>query len=157
MDPEPQVAAWAVILIMLAFSAFFSGMEIAFVSANRLKIELDKNRGHLSGKILAYFVKKTGNFIAIMLLGNNVALVVYGIYMAIYLEPMLFFAKEYQFLMLFLQTIISTIIVVVTAEFLPKAIFRINPNGILNLFVFPCLSCIGFCISLQLLLLEFLI
>ncbi|MCC7453943.1 MAG: HlyC/CorC family transporter [Crocinitomix sp.] len=137
MDPEPQVAAWAVILIMLAFSAFFSGMEIAFVSANRLKIELDKNRGHLSGKILAYFVKKTGNFIAIMLLGNNVALVVYGIYMAIYLEPMLFFAKEYQFLMLFLQTIISTIIVVVTAEFLPKAIFRINPNGILNLFVFP--------------------
>lgn len=137
MDPEPQVAAWAVILIMLAFSAFFSGMEIAFVSANRLKIELDKNRGHLSGRILAYFVKKTGNFIAIMLLGNNVALVVYGIYMAIYLEPMLFFAKEYQFLMLFLQTIISTIIVVVTAEFLPKAIFRINPNGILNLFVFP--------------------
>ena len=137
MDPEPQMAAWAVILIMLAFSAFFSGMEIAFVSANRLKIELDKNRGHLSGKILAYFVKKTGNFIAIMLLGNNVALVVYGIYMAIYLEPMLFFAKEYQFLMLFLQTIISTIIVVVTAEFLPKAIFRINPNGILNLFVFP--------------------
>lgn len=137
MDPEPQVAAWAVILIMLAFSAFFSGMEIAFVSANRLKIELDKNRGHLSGKILAYFVKKTGNFIAIMLLGNNVALVVYGIHMAIYLEPMLFFAKEYQFLMLFLQTIISTIIVVVTAEFLPKAIFRINPNGILNLFVFP--------------------
>lgn len=136
MDPEPQMAAWAVILIMLAFSAFFSGMEIAFVSANRLKIELDKNRGHLSGKILAYFVKKTGNFIAIMLLGNNVALVVYGIYMAIYLEPMLFFAKEYQFLMLFLQTIISTIIVVVTAEFLPKAIFRINPNGILNLFVF---------------------
>jgi putative hemolysin len=137
MDPEPQMAAWAVILIMLAFSAFFSGMEIAFVSANRLKIELDKNRGHLSGKILAYFVKKTGNFIAIMLLGNNVALVVYGIYMAIYLEPMLFFAKDYQFLMLFLQTIISTIIVVVTAEFLPKAIFRINPNGILNLFVFP--------------------
>lgn len=137
MDPEPQVAAWAVILIMLAFSAFFSGMEIAFVSANRLKIELDKNRGHLSGRILAYFVKKTGNFIAIMLLGNNVALVVYGIYMAIYLEPMLFFAKEYKFLMLFLQTIISTIIVVVTAEFLPKAIFRINPNGILNLFVFP--------------------
>jgi CBS domain containing-hemolysin-like protein len=57
--------------------------------------------------------------------------------MAIFLEPLLFFAKEYQFLMLFLQTIISTIIVVVTAEFLPKAIFRINPNGILNLFVFP--------------------
>ncbi len=139
MDPEPQMAAWAVILIMLAFSAFFSGMEIAFVSANRLKIELDKNRGHLSGKILAYFVKKTGNFIAIMLLGNNVALVVYGIYMAIFLEPMLFFAKDYQFLMLFLQTIISTIIVVVTAEFLPKAIFRINPNGILNFFVFPLL------------------
>jgi putative hemolysin len=137
MDPEPQMAAWAVILIMLSFSAFFSGMEIAFVSANRLKIELDKNRGHLSGKILAYFVKKTSNFIAIMLLGNNIALVVYGIYMAIYLEPLLFFAKEYQFLMLFLQTIISTIIVVVTAEFLPKAVFRINPNGILNLFVFP--------------------
>lgn len=133
MDPEP----WIVILVTLLCSAFFSGMEIAFVSANRLKIELEKKRGATAGRILAFFVKNTSNFISAMLLGNNISLVIYGIYMAISLEPILTFAEPYPALELLLQTVISTIIVLVTAEFLPKAIFRINPNGILTVAAVP--------------------
>ncbi|WP_066756356.1 hemolysin family protein [Crocinitomix algicola] len=139
MDPEPELVVWPVILITLLCSAFFSGMEIAFVSANRLKIELDKNRGSSPAKILAFFVKNTSNFISAMLLGNNVSLVVYGIYMAIWLEPFLQFAEPYPALLLLLQTVLSTLVVLITAEFLPKAIFRINPNGILNVAAFPLL------------------
>ncbi|WP_027421428.1 hemolysin family protein [Crocinitomix catalasitica] len=135
MDPEPQT--YLIIVITLLCSAFFSGMEIAFVSANRLKIELDKNSGATSGKILAYFVKNTSNFISAMLLGNNVSLVVYGIFMAVALEPVLSFASEFPAALLFLQTILSTLLVLVTAEFLPKAIFRINPNGILSIGAIP--------------------
>lgn len=133
------MTVWTVIIITLLCSAFFSGMEIAFVSANRLKIELDKNRGLSSGKILAFFVKNTSNFISAMLLGNNISLVIYGIYMAILLEPLLFFVKDYNAIQLIIQTLISTLIVVVTAEFLPKAIFRINPNGILAVGAVPLL------------------
>lgn len=139
MDPEPELVVWPVILITLLFSAFFSGMEIAFVSANRLKIELDKNRGSSPAKILAFFVKNTSNFISAMLLGNNVSLVIYGIYMAIWLGPVLGFAASFPALLLLLQTVISTLIVLITAEFLPKAIFRINPNGILTVTAIPLL------------------
>lgn len=135
MDPEPQT--YIVIFVTLLCSAYFSGIEIAFISANRLKIELDKNRGLTTGKILAFFVKNSGNFISAMLLGNNISLVVYGIYMAIALEPVLAIFSPYPAIILTLQTIISTLIVLVTAEFLPKAIFRINPNGILSISAFP--------------------
>src|SRR5690606_30294889 len=132
-DPEPELVVWPVILLTLLCSAFFSGMEIAFVSANRLKIELDKNRGSTPAKILAFFVKNTANFISAMLLGNNVSLVIYGIYMAIVLGPLMSFAESFPAIVLLLQTIVSTLIVLITAEFLPKAIFRINPNGILTI------------------------
>ncbi len=140
MDPEPQTLL-VVIGITLLCSAFFSGMEIAFVSANRLKIELDKNRGTAAGRILAYFVKNTSNFISAMLLGNNVSLVVYGIYMAIILAPPLasLVGEGSEAIILVLQTVISTLIVLVTAEFLPKAVFRINPNGILTFGAIPLL------------------
>ena len=140
MDPEPQTLL-VVIGITLLCSAFFSGMEIAFVSANRLKIELDKNRGTAAGRILAYFVKNTSNFISAMLLGNNVSLVVYGIYMAIILDPPLasLVGEGSEAIILVLQTVISTLIVLVTAEFLPKAVFRINPNGILTFGAIPLL------------------
>jgi len=140
MDPEPQTLL-VVISITLLCSAFFSGMEIAFVTANRLKIELDKNRGTASGRILAYFVKNTSNFISAMLLGNNVSLVVYGIYMAILLDPPLasLVGEGSEAIILVLQTVISTLIVLVTAEFLPKAVFRINPNGILTVGAIPLL------------------
>ncbi|MDG1913271.1 MAG: hemolysin family protein [Crocinitomix sp.] len=130
-----------VIIITLFCSAFFSGMEIAFVSANRLKIELDNKRGTTAGRILAFFVKNTSNFISAMLLGNNISLVIYGIYMALLLGPPLetLIGADYTAVILLIQTIISTLIVLITAEFLPKAIFRINPNGIMSVAAIPLL------------------
>tara|TARA_B110000037_G_scaffold40411_1_gene49976 strand:+ start:18413 stop:19612 length:1200 start_codon:yes stop_codon:yes gene_type:complete len=116
-------------------------MEIAFVSANRLKIELDNKRGTTAGRILAFFVKNTSNFISAMLLGNNISLVIYGIYMALLLGPPLetLIGVDYTAVILLIQTIISTLIVLITAEFLPKAIFRINPNGIISVAAIPLL------------------
>jgi putative hemolysin len=142
MDPASQTVL--IIVVSLFFSAFFSGMEIAFLSANRLKIELDKQRGSFSGKILSYFVKNTSNFISSMLLGNNASLVVYGIFMAQLLEPVFLSMTDVNALILLMQTIVSTLIVLITAEFLPKALFRINPNrslrvGALPLFMFFCI------------------
>jgi len=122
-----------IIISTLIASAFFSGVEIAFVSANRLKIELDKNQGFISGKILSYFVQNSSKFISTLLLGNNISLVVYGIYMAIVLEPVIKSVTEIEAIVLLSQTIISTLIVLITAEFLPKAIFRINPNRTLSM------------------------
>lgn len=126
-----------IIFLTLIFSAFFSGMEIAFVSASRLKIELDRKQGSFSGRILSYFVRNAPNFISTMLLGNNVCLVVYGIFMAQAMEPLLLSISANAALVLLLQTILSTLIVLVTAEFLPKALFRINPNWTLKIAAFP--------------------
>lgn len=135
MEDDP-FSLFLIIFTTLLFSAFFSGMEIAFVSANRLKIELDKKQGAFSGRILSYFVKNSSNFISTMLLGNNTALVVYGIFMAIALKPVFAFTTS-EPLILLMQTIVSTILVLITAEFLPKAIFRINPNRSLKFAVIP--------------------
>lgn len=126
MDDDPQTVL--IILICLLFSAFFSGVEIAFVSSNKLKIELDRKQGLWSGKLLTFFVNHTSSFISSLLLGNNIALVIYGIYMAQLLEPVFLKVSDEPALILTLQTIVSTIIVLITGEFLPKAIFRINPN-----------------------------
>ena len=125
-----------VIISTLLASAFFSGMEIAFISANRLKIELDKNSGSINGRLLSFFVNNESIFISTMLLGNNIALVIYGIYMAQALEPTIAALYDNLAFILVSQTIISTLIVLVTAEFLPKAIFRINPNRSLSVFSF---------------------
>lgn len=126
-----------IIIISLGFSAFFSGMEIAFLSANRLKIELDKQQGHFNGRILSYFVKNTATFISAMLLGNNVSLVIYGIFMAQLIEPVLLEISSNTAVVILLQTIISTLLVLTTAEFLPKALFRINPNRTLRFGALP--------------------
>tara|TARA_B100000795_G_scaffold199281_1_gene153114 strand:- start:595 stop:1845 length:1251 start_codon:yes stop_codon:yes gene_type:complete len=121
----------------LLFSAFFSGVEIAFISANKLKLELDKNTGKFPANIITYFSKKESDFITTMLVGNNISLVVYGIVMTLILTPKItnYFASD--FVLLLVQTIITTLIVLVTAEFLPKAIFRIFPNQILRIFSIP--------------------
>src|SRR5699024_655541 len=108
-------------------SAFFSGMEIAFFTTNRLKIELDGQKGHFSGKLLAGFAKKDNHFIATMLLGNNIALVFYSIWMADLLRPsIILIIGNSSSAILLTQTVISTLIILVLAEFLPKATFQIN-------------------------------
>lgn len=132
-----------IILISILMSAFFSGMEIAFVSANRLKIELDKNRNKISGKILSWFNNREANFITMLLLGNNIAIVLYGIYMESFLSPRLagilptFLSGP--IIILLLNTIISTFIILIFAEFIPKATFRLNSNKIIEIFSVPLL------------------
>jgi CBS domain containing-hemolysin-like protein len=111
----------------LLFSAFFSGMEIAFITSNKLRFELDKKQKNLSTSILAIFFKNPQQFIATMLVGNNIALVIYGLLMAQLLTPLFLWANNQLIITLF-QTIIATTIVLFTGEFLPKTIFRINPN-----------------------------
>jgi CBS domain containing-hemolysin-like protein len=134
MDPSSIL----IIVFALVASAFFSGMEIAFVTANRLKIELDSQKGTFSGKILSNFVKNDSRFIATMLLGNNIALVVYGIWMAKLLEPSISsFVYGNEALILTIQTVVSTLLILFTAEFLPKATFQINPNRVLQVLSFP--------------------
>ncbi|MEC9209075.1 MAG: hemolysin family protein [Bacteroidota bacterium] len=127
----------ATALLSLLFSAFFSGVEIAFISANKLQLELDKSKGKFSSKMIAFFGKNESDFITTILVGNNIALVVYGIVMTQILTPKLELFVSSHFVLLLAQTIIATLIVLVTAEFLPKAIFRIFPNQILNIFSIP--------------------
>lgn len=134
MDPSNII----IIVIALTASAFFSGIEIAFITANRLKIELDNKKGLFSGKILANFVKHDSRFIATMLLGNNIALVVYGIWMAQLMEPWITpLVGGSEAAVLLIQTVLSTLLILVTAEFLPKATFQINPNRVLQFLSFP--------------------
>ncbi|MDC3305367.1 hemolysin family protein [Flavobacteriales bacterium] len=127
----------SIAVITLLFSAFFSGVEIAFISANKLKLELDKNSGKFPSNIIAYFSKNESDFITTMLVGNNIALVVYGIVMTQILTPPIAEYLHSDAALLLAQTIITTLIVLVTAEFLPKAIFRIYPNQILSFFSIP--------------------
>ena len=130
------------ILITMAFSAFFSGMEIAFVSANKLRFEMDRSEESITTRILSIFFKNPNNFISTMLVGNNIALVIYGILMAELIEQNLLAGYiTNEFLLVLTQTIISTLIILVTGEFLPKTLFKINPNFTLSLFAIPTFIC----------------
>lgn len=123
------------IIITLIFSAFFSGLEIAYISSNRLKIELDKSKGTITSKILSRFYKKESDFIAMLLLGNNIALVVFGLFSAELLEPIIVswgIPATEEGLILLIQTLLSTALVLITAEFLPKAFVQLNPNRVLR-------------------------
>jgi len=130
-----------VIVISLLFSALFSGSEIAFISANKLHIELQGKKGVMSGRILTGFLEHPSRFIGTTLLGNTLSLVVYGIFMAKLLEPwiagMLPPAISNEGWILVIQTLISTFIVLVTAEFIPKSLFMINPNVMLRVIALP--------------------
>ncbi len=132
---------YLIIAITLLSSAFFSGMEIAFVSSNKLRIELEKGKGLMAARLISGFIHHPSRFIGAMLVGNNISLVVYGIAAAAILEPVL---KVWlpaplatETIILVLQTILSTLLILITAEFLPKILFRLNPNGLLNFFAIP--------------------
>ncbi|WP_299669857.1 hemolysin family protein [uncultured Polaribacter sp.] len=126
-----------IIFISILLSAFFSGMEIAFVSANKLHIELEKKREGFLPKILNKITQKSSKFITTMLVGNNISLVIYSYFMGKFLIRILPLEGFNEFSILLIQTIISTIIILVTAEFLPKALFRIYANKVLKIFVVP--------------------
>ncbi|HJV77212.1 MAG TPA: hemolysin family protein, partial [Paludibacter sp.] len=121
------------ILLTLLLSAFFSGLEIAFITSNKLRFELDKKQRNLTSSILSVFYGNPQQFISTMLVGNNICLVIYGLLMAEVMTPWLSPIGN-PFLITFLQTILATALVLITGEFLPKTIFRINPNLWLRLF-----------------------
>lgn len=131
--------AFPIILITLVFSAFFSGMEIAFISSNRLRIELDKKQDQLASGIIPYFIGNPGKFLTTMLIGNNIALVAYGLIMAKLLEPALQNYIHSAVSVLLVQTIISTLLILITAEFIPKLIFRTIANTTLKIFAIPAM------------------
>ncbi|MEO1012404.1 MAG: hemolysin family protein [Bacteroidota bacterium] len=138
--------AIVIIILSLGFSAFFSGMEIAFVSANKIHIEIEKKQEGLLAKILARLTQRPSKFIATMLIGNNIALVVYGLFMGELLMHWFttLLPLPYEFVNTFLtdfsllaQTIISTLVILITAEFLPKVLFQIYANTLLKVLALP--------------------
>ena len=137
MQLSPQIIG---LLITMVFSAFFSGMEIAFVSSNRLRAEMDREKNGISQKIIAFFYRHPSNFVSTMLVGNNIALVIYGILFADIFDTLLFNALP-DGLRVAADTIASTIVVLFTGEFLPKTIFKNNANTLLTFFALPAFLC----------------
>ena len=115
------------IAVSLALSGFFSGLEIAFVSSNKMLFEVEREERSLTSRIIDIFYHHPNNFISTLLIGNNIALVIYGMLMAKFIDGLL------------LQTLVSTGIVLFTGEFLPKTLFRINPNRMMRMFALPAL------------------
>lgn len=139
-------ASVSIIVLSLLFSAFFSGMEIAFISANKIHIEIEKKQEGFLAKVLTRLTKRPSKFIATMLIGNNIALVIYGLFMGELLmhwfQGMLPVSNG--FLVIFLtdfslltQTVISTLVILLTAEFLPKVLFQIYSNTLLKVLAIP--------------------
>ncbi len=128
------------IALILLLSAFFSGMEIAFVSSNKLRFEMDRASQSFTSKILAVFYAHPNNFISTLLVGNNIALVIYGILMAEVIDATLIRPlglTDHEGVQVFIQTLLSTAIVLVTGEFLPKTLFKVNPNRMMRIMALP--------------------
>ena len=128
------------LIITMVFSAFFSGMEIAFVSSNRLLAEVAREKNGLPQKIIALFYRHPNNFVSTMLVGNNIALVIYGILFAKIFDATLFQSLDAGSRVT-ADTLLSTLVVLFTGEFLPKTIFKSNPNGMLTFFALPAFVC----------------
>jgi len=126
-----------IICASILLSAFFSGMEIAFISANKLHIELEKKRSGFVALILSKLTKKSSKFITSMLVGNNISLVIYSYFMGKLIVSKLPSNDFNDFTVLLLQTVISTLIILIAAEFLPKVIFRVYANEVLKFFAIP--------------------
>lgn len=132
------MATWIIItVISLAFSALFSGVEIAFVTSDRVRAELDMARGGFISRIINRFYRNSEFFISSILVGNNVMLVIYGMGAAELLKPWLESITDSSALLLLLQTVISTTVIIITGEFIPKTVFQINPNSSLKIFALP--------------------
>lgn len=128
------------LVITMVFSAFFSGMEIAFVSSNRLLAEMDKEKNGWPQRAISFFFRHPNNFVSTMLVGNNIALVIYGILFAKIFDNTLFQALS-DGERVTADTIASTVVVLFTGEFLPKTIFKSNPNTMLKIFALPAMVC----------------
>lgn len=126
-----------IILVCLLLSAFFSGMEIAFLTSNKLRIEIDKTGRSISQTLIDLFVSNSGMYITTILVGNNVVMVIYGIFMSELLFEQLSFLHLSVGVELFVETVISTLIILVFAEFLPKTVFRLRSNLFLKIFAIP--------------------
>lgn len=126
-----------VIIVSILLSAFFSGMEMAFLSANKLQIELDKKKDGFIAKILSKLTNRSSKFITTMLVGNNILLVIYSIYMGEFIVQYLPFGGFSEFSILLIQTLISTLVILLLAEFLPKIFFRIYADEALKIFAIP--------------------
>lgn len=126
-----------IILVTILFSAFFSGMEIAFVSSNKLRIELDRKQGVHGSGIVKLFTNNPGQYIATMLIGNNFSLVIYGLVFSGLMNPLLQKVIDSELIILLINTFISTALILFVAEFLPKTIFIISPNFFLKLLSIP--------------------
>ena len=126
-----------IILVCLLLSAFFSGMEIAFLTSNKLRIEIDKSNKGVSQALIDLFVSNSGMYITTILVGNNVVMVIYGIFMSELLLQNLAFLNLSVGAELFVETVISTLIILVFAEFLPKTVFRLRSNLFLKIFAVP--------------------
>lgn len=131
------MSGFVAILICLVLSAFFSGMEIAFMASNKLRIEIDKSNKGITQKLIDLFVSNSGMYITTILVGNNVVMVIYGIFMSDYLDPRLEGVGISLGLRMILVTLISTLIMLVTGEFFPKAVFHLRPNVFLRVFAIP--------------------
>ena len=127
------MSAVVITIIALFFSAFFSGYEIAFFSSNKLRIELDRKQGRRYATVMNRFLQKPEKLVSSLLMGNNVAIVIYGISVAKILDPLIErYITSSLGGILAVETVIATLIVLVTAEFLPKALSRLNPNGVFS-------------------------
>lgn len=139
---ESLLSVIVIVVISIVLSAFFSGMEIAFTSANRLRMELDRKRGGFVGRVIELFSSKPGEYITTMLVGNNIVLVVYSTFMAKLIHLLaarmgIEMADE----AVLVETLISTIVIILLGEFTPKSIFRMRPNSFLRALIFPVYIC----------------
>ncbi len=128
---------WIILISTILLSAIFSGLEIAFITADKMQIEIINKRGGLIAKVLNSFISYPSRFIATLLIGNNLALVTFGIYMEEILELKIILFTDNPIIVLLIQTIISTTIILLFAEYIPKSIFRLKPNHALRVFAYP--------------------
>lgn len=131
------MTTFLLLLLVLMLSALFSGMEIAYITSNRLKFELDRQHGNINARLLSPLYDRPSRYLATMLVGNNIALVIYGMLMASWLEPLLAKWFESLWVLLIVQTLFSTIIILILGEYMPKALFSTNSNKLLKVFSLP--------------------